>query len=139
MSRRSDRIASVIRTILAQAIRQRLSDPRIEPMTSLTRVEISPDLSSAHVHVSVMAKPVGKKLTIQALQHAAGRLRGVLAEHLSMRQVPWLTFHLDESLQKSFQTIQILDDLMAERLASSTEDGPATPEEASDPVVSEDR
>jgi len=121
VSRRVERIASIVQSVLAQAIRERLSDPRIEPLTSITRVEISPDLSVAHVHVSVMAAAPQKKLTLIALQHAGGRLRTALADHLSMRQVPWLHFHLDESLQKSFKTIQILDDLMAERAARAAE------------------
>ncbi|MBI5865046.1 MAG: 30S ribosome-binding factor RbfA [Planctomycetes bacterium] len=107
-------MAHLIRTVLADALQQKLSDPRIEPMTSITRVEMSPDLSSAHVHVSVMADEPRRKRTLEALQHASGRLRAVLADHLTLRIVPWLTFHLDDSLRRGFETVQTLDRLMQE-------------------------
>ena len=114
MSRRIERVNSLIRTIVSEAIQRRLSDPRIEPLTSVTRVEVSSDLSSARVHVSVMATDARKKLCVQALQHAAGRLRGMLAEQLTMRQVPRLLFCLDDSVQRAFEMVETIDSVMAE-------------------------
>lgn len=95
-------------------MREKLSDPRIEQFTSITRVEISPDFSSAHIHVSVMADEPRRKLTLVALQHSAGRLRSMIAQHLSMRTVPFLTFHLDDSIRRSYETVQTIDRLMQE-------------------------
>ncbi len=112
--RRTERVASLIRTILAEAIQSRLSDPRIEPMTSITRVEVSADLSIAHVHVSVMAEAARRELTVRALRHASGRLRSLVAREVSLRQAPELNFQLDESLQHGFQTVQQIDKLMEE-------------------------
>ncbi|MFQ5806844.1 MAG: 30S ribosome-binding factor RbfA [Phycisphaerae bacterium] len=114
MSRRTERVASLIRTILAEAIRNRLSDPRIEPLTSITRVEVSADLSLAHVYVSVMAEGARQKLSVEALRHAAGRLRSMVARQVALRQMPQLDFRLDESVQRSFETVQQLDRLMEE-------------------------
>ncbi len=114
MSRRIQRVASLIRTILAEAIQSRLSDPRIEPLTSITRVEVSADLSIAHVHVSVMAEAPRRELTVRALRHASGRLRSLVAREVSLRQVPELDFQLDESVQQSFRTVQQIDGLMEE-------------------------
>lgn len=114
MTRRTLRGANLIRSIVAEAIAGKLADPRIAPLTSITRVEVSPDMSSAHIHVSVMADANKQKLTIQALQHAAGRLRSMVADSVSLRQAPWLTFHLDASLQKSMQTLAAIDQAMAE-------------------------
>lgn len=95
-------------------MREKLSDPRIEPLTSITRVEVSEDFSSAHIHVSVMADESHRKLTLVALQHSAGRLRSIIAQRLAMRTVPWLTFHLDDSIRRSFETVQTIDRLMQE-------------------------
>ena len=114
VSRRSERVASLVRNILAEAIQSRLSDPRIEPLTSITRVEVSPDLSVAHVYVSVMAEEARRELSVRALRHAAGRLRSLVARELTLRQAPELDFRLDESVQQSFRTVQQIDRLMEE-------------------------
>jgi ribosome-binding factor A len=112
VSRRTERVSSLIRAILAEAIQNRLSDPRIEPLTSITRVEVSGDLSVARVYVSVMAEDARQKLSVQALRHATGRLRSLVAQQTTMRQVPQLRFRLDESVQRSFKTVQQLDQIM---------------------------
>lgn len=114
MSRRTERLASVIRNILADAIQFRLSDPRIERMTSITRVEVSQDLSICRVYVSVMASGPRRELTLAALRHAGGHLRSIVAERVSIRQTPALVFHLDESLRKSLETLEQIDLAMAE-------------------------
>jgi ribosome-binding factor A len=114
VSRRTERIGSLIRTTLAGAIQSRLSDPRIEPLTSITRVDVSADFSVAHVYVSVMAEESRRRLSVQALQHAAGRLRTLIAQQLTLRQAPALDFRLDDSVRRSFETVQQLDRIMAE-------------------------
>lgn len=113
-SRRIERIASLIRSLLADAIQSRLADPRIPPITSITRVEVSDDLSVAHVHVSVMGRDSERRLCVTALRHAAGRLRRELAPHLHLRQLPRLVFGLDDSLRRSFETVCRIDQAMRE-------------------------
>jgi ribosome-binding factor A len=114
VSRRTERVASLIRSVVADAIHNRLSDPRIESLTSITRVEVSADLSVAHVYVSVMAEEPRQKLSVQALRHASGRLRSLVAEQVVLRQAPALDFRLDGSVQGSFQTVQQIDRIMEE-------------------------
>lgn len=115
MSRRTERVGSLIRDILAEQIRTRLNDPRIESFTSITRVDVSADLSVATVHVSVMAPDVRRRLTLTALQSAAARLRGFLADELAMRKLPRLVFRLDESVRAGAEMVNTLDRLREER------------------------
>lgn len=106
----------VVRDVVAEGLQRRLSDPRIERFTSITRVEVSDDLSIAHVHVSVMADTPGRRARcVEALQAAAGRMRGWLGQALSTRTVPEIRFHLDEALQRGVATVQLLDELRRER------------------------
>lgn len=123
----------MIRNILAEAIRTQLNDPRIEPLTTITRVEVSPDLSVAHVNVSVLCDAAARRaLTVTALNAAARRLRARLGEELVARQVPRLQFHLDESIQRGVATVQALDRLMARGDATdaATEAAEPGPQEA---------
>jgi ribosome-binding factor A len=112
MSRRTERIGSLIRRIVAHSIQAELSDPRIERFTSVTRVEVSADLASAVVYVSIMAdKSSAAELTLRALQSAAGRLRSRLADELTIRRVPALVFRQDESVRGAAETIRVIDAL----------------------------
>ena len=48
MSRRTDRIASLIRDTVGMLLLTKMSDPRIDPaLTSITRVEVPADSSPA--------------------------------------------------------------------------------------------
>ncbi len=114
VSRRTERVASVIRTVLAETIQTRLSDPRIEPLTSITRVEVAGDLSVANVYVSVMAPEARRKLCVEALRHARGKLRSIVGRHLHTRRTPELVFWLDDSIQRGCELVEQLDRLAAE-------------------------
>lgn len=126
MSRRVERVGSLIRTILAEAIQMRLNDPRILPVTSITRVEVSADLSVARVFVSVLAPEPQQELCLRALCSSAGHLRWLLGRELTVRKTPALDFRLDHSLKRGFETCQLLDRLARER------SGTAEPPDAED-------
>jgi ribosome-binding factor A len=114
VSRRQERVASLIRTILGEALQAELNDPRIPPITSITRVEVAADFSVAHVYVSVMAPEARRTLALTALQGSAGHLRWLLGRQMRLRKLPALDFRLDESLRLGFETVQVIDRLMAE-------------------------
>jgi len=126
-SYRPERVAHVIREVVSTAIGNKLNDPRIEPMSSVTRVEMSPDLEHAQVWVSVLGDAAAGRRTIAGLKAAAGYVQRMVGAALSLRTTPHLTFHLDESLKKAAETIRIIDESMAEirqRDAASAPDGP---------------
>ena len=82
-------------------IQRDLNDPRLLPMTSVTRVKVSEDLSIAEVYVTVMGTPGQQTAALNALKHSAGMMRTRLTKDLSLRQAPFLKFHLDEDLKKA--------------------------------------
>jgi ribosome-binding factor A len=114
VSRRTERVASLIRTLLAEAFMQRLHDPRIPPITSITRVSVSEDFSVARVWVSVLGADAARHLALEGLRHSAGMLRRTIGPELSLRKIPQLVFELDDSLRRSFETIAAIDDAMRE-------------------------
>lgn len=114
MSRRTERIASLIQTELSEAVLKKLKDPRIGFVT-LTGVDVSPDLKEARVYYSVLGKEKEKEQTQQALERAAGFLQHEIAEALKLRFTPKLTFHLDESLEEGMRIERILKELQHEK------------------------
>ncbi len=111
---RSERVGNVIRNVVSEAITARLNDPRIEPLSSVTRVEVTSDLENAKVWVSVMGTDAAQRRTIAGLRSAAGYIQKMVAGELQTRTVPRLTFHLDESIKKGEQTLRLIEQVMAE-------------------------
>jgi ribosome-binding factor A len=114
VSRRTERVGSLIRTVIADAIQTRLADPRIPTITSITRVVVSDDFSVARIFVSVMATEAHRNLCLTALRSATGLLRRTLAPELQLRKTPLLLFELDDSLRKGFETVEVIDAAMRE-------------------------
>jgi ribosome-binding factor A len=99
---------------VAETIQTRLADPRIPTITSVTRVEVSDDWSTARIFVSVMGSEVQRKLCLTALRSARGLFRRLLAPELHLRKIPALDFRLDDSLRQSFETLAVIDRAMRE-------------------------
>jgi ribosome-binding factor A len=114
MSRRTERLGSTIQQELANMILRDLDDPRVRPLTSVTRVKISEDLSIADVFITVMGTPGQQTAALNALKHSAGMMRTRLTKDLSLRQAPFLKFHLDEDLKKELAVMELLDQVARE-------------------------
>ena len=112
MSRRTERIGSVIRNIVSEAIQTRLADPRLEPLTSITHVDVSA-ISAAHQRQRHGQPRRPETRRRRAVQRRGG-LRAAVADQVHMRQVPRLEFVLDDSLKQAFETVQAIDQAMAE-------------------------
>jgi ribosome-binding factor A len=134
VSRRIEKVASTVRSVISEAIQRRLSDPRISPFTSVTRVAISRDLEFATVYVSVMGTDAEQRRTIAGLQHARGHVQSLLARELRIRQCPQVRFLLDDSIKKATETIRMLDQAMHE---GRDLDSPADPAAAEQDISAE--
>jgi ribosome-binding factor A len=108
MSRRTERLGSVIQRELAMIILRELNDPRLTGLPSITHVKVSPDLSIADVYVTVMGTEGQKTAAINALRHSAGLLRTRLTHEISIRTTPFLKFHIDENLKKELDLLDVL-------------------------------
>jgi ribosome-binding factor A len=98
--RRLLRVASVIQEVVSKEIVTGLNDPRLT-MVTVTGVDISPDLRYADVRVSIMGEPKAQEDCFRALRHAHGRIQEKVAGTLTVRCIPILRFHVDESVKRS--------------------------------------
>jgi ribosome-binding factor A len=117
MSRRTERLASTIRQELATIIQREVDDPRIKMLPAITRVEVAEDLSVAKVYVSIMGTPGAQTAALNALKHGAGMMRTRLAKMLTIRQMPFLAFFIDEGHRKELEILETLHKLELERQA----------------------
>lgn len=109
-SRRQHKVARAIRESVSQTILNRLSDPRITGLVSVTEVEVSPDMKNASVCLSILALDEQKrKATYDAICHAIGPIQVQLGRDLTGRHCPHLRFIQDEKTQKTLQTLRLIE------------------------------
>lgn len=101
-------LGSTIQRELMEIIMRDLSDPRLTGLPSITRVKVSPDLSIADVYVTVMGSAGHQEAALNALRHSAGIMRTRLTKVLSIRQAPFLKFHIDEGLKKELAVLDAI-------------------------------
>lgn len=118
MSRRTDRVADLVRAELAELLLRHVHDPRIR-LVSVTGVDVSPDLKRAVVRVSALGEEAQRLETVEALRHARGFLRTELAARLRMRATPELVFELDRGAEHSQKISELLESLHDGRDESS--------------------
>jgi len=107
MGRRPARLGEAIREEVSQMVSFELKDPRLGLVT-VTRVEVSPDLGHARVHVGIAGSESERKKSLEALRSAAGFVRRELAQRLGIRQVPEVDFRFDKGLEATARVAQLL-------------------------------
>lgn len=88
-SQRINRINEDVKRELADIFRT-LKDPRIAPLVSIVRVDVSGDLSYAKIYVSAIGSENATENTVKGLKSAAGYIRKELSERLHIRKTPSL-------------------------------------------------
>ena len=106
-TRRQRRVNNLLQEELSELLQRRVKDPRLEGLT-ITAVEASVDLRHAHVYVSSLGSEEKKRGALAGLRSAEGFLRHELGMRLSLRYVPELTFHIDESLEQGERIERLL-------------------------------
>ena len=118
MTRRTDRLGHVIQRELTEFIRREISDRRLGFWT-LSRIEVTADLSFAKVYITVMGDDIEKRNTIDALSQHANRMRSHLAKALHTRTVPKVLFAEDKNLEHGFRVAELIKEIHDQENAKS--------------------
>lgn len=95
---RIDRISEETKRVIDKIIREDIDDPRVSGTYSITRVDVTRDLSYAKVYVSVLEEDKRKDL-LKALKGAAGFIRRELGKKMLIRYSPELIFVEDNNIE----------------------------------------
>jgi ribosome-binding factor A len=112
--RRPQQLAAILHEAIQARIDKGLADPRVQGMITVTGVEVSPDLKTATVLVSVMPH-TKQDLTLHGLTSAARHIRRDVGDEVTLHRVPDLTFKLDRSLEKQAGVLDAIARAAAER------------------------
>lgn len=128
-TRRTARVASMIREVVSTAILSELRDPRIRNVTVLG-ADVTPDLRYARIRISVMGDEKTAALTMHGLNSAKGYLQSRVGAYIKSRYTPELRFLLDEGVRKSAEMSAMLREVLEDSGgadSANVEDSPGEP------------
>lgn len=107
---RKDKVAEEIKKEVSMILQEEIKDPRLG-FTTITRVELTPDLRFARIFFSVYGDEKQWADTQAALEHAAGFIRRQIGDRLDLRFVPEILFQSDHSSEYSILIEQRLQEI----------------------------
>lgn len=96
----------MIRDALVEVLRHDVKDVPLG-LTSITDVEVSPDLHLARVFISGLTEDEAKA-KVKELQNARGRVRKALGQRIRLRFTPDLEFKYDDTVIRAGRVEDIL-------------------------------
>jgi len=108
------RMNEEVRKQLQEIVMHELKDPRIDPMTSITKVEVAPDLKTCKAYVSVLGTSEALEETVEGLTKAEGYIRRELARTVNLRNTPSIRFIADDSIAYGVGMSKIIDAVIAQ-------------------------
>ena len=118
---KNTRINAEVQKELCSIIRE-LKDPRIGLMTSVTAVEVAPDLKTCKAYISVLGSEQEQTDTIKGLKSAERFVRRQLAKNLNLRNTPELKFILDQSIEYGVSMSKKIADVTSSMQTTMEED-----------------
>ena len=96
-----------------------MKDPRITGgLLTVTRLDVTPDLDVAKVHISVMGREGGEGEVIKGLNRAAGHVRTEISRRMHIRKAPRFVFVADDSAAYAAHIHALLKQLDVEDAAA---------------------
>ena len=107
---RIPRLAEDMRAEIAQIIHQELKDPDLGFVT-ITRVELSKDLSYGKVYFSCLGSEAECVASQHILTRSARFIHGLLRKRFHLKVIPRLSFTFDPSIAESIELSKRLEQL----------------------------
>jgi len=108
-TRRTSRVGESVRDALVEVFRFELKDMALG-LTSITGVEVSPDMHFARVFISGLDEKETKE-TVRELQNRRGFIRSQLGKRIRLRSTPELDFKFDETAMRAGRIEDLLADI----------------------------
>lgn len=108
-SPRLRRINSMLLHEIAHIVRG-LKDPRLGFVT-ITGVETTPDLRTAHVYYSALGTPEDHEECAAALKAAQGHVRGVVGHSVRLKYTPAIVFTPDYGVEEGAKISKLLKEI----------------------------
>ena len=108
---RFNRVEEEMKKEISNIISNKLKNPDITGLISVTKVKVTTDLKFAKVYVSIL-NAKNTKATLRGLKQSSGFVRSEVAKSINLRNTPEIIFELDDSMEYGAKIDSILKDIM---------------------------
>lgn len=112
---RQQRVQELLYQELSILIGNELEDPNLALLT-VTNVVVSRDLRNAKIYVYHDEDEIPRRLMLRRLDRATPFIRRQLAQRLTLRVVPELSFHYDDTPERAARVDELLQRIRSERV-----------------------
>ena len=108
---RHERLEQDVKLALSQIITNKVKNPSVTGLISVTDVKITPDQKYAKVFISIYGKQ-NKEKVITALKDSTGFIKSELGRSVRMRNIPSIQFELDDSIEYGNYMDKVIDEVI---------------------------
>ena len=108
---RHERLQQDVKIALSDIIRNDVKEPSVTGLISVTDVKITPDQKYAKVYVSIFFFFYKNKV-LEALKKATGFIKMELGKRVRMKNMPAITFELDDSMEYGAHMDKVIKEVM---------------------------
>ncbi|MCX8074907.1 MAG: 30S ribosome-binding factor RbfA [Clostridia bacterium] len=107
---RHQRLEEDSRVAISEIIANHIKNPEVTGLISVTKVSVTPDQKYAKVFVSIY-NVKNKHKVLNALNSSSSFVRYELGQRVHLRNVPQITFELDDSLEYGAHMDKLLNQI----------------------------
>jgi ribosome-binding factor A len=111
---RLKRINDQMQRILTALLESKVNDPRVQD-AYITDVSVDRELDYANIYVSSLAGKEQAEEILEGLRSASGFLRYAISQEMTLRVMPRLRFHWDDTPEKADRVEELLAQIREER------------------------
>lgn len=120
MKHRLERVNEIIRRELSEIVRREVVFTAA--LVTIQSADISPDLKTCRIYVSVIGSAEQKHEVITRLLEKRKLLQQMLMKRVVLKYTPQLHFEIDHALERGDRVMQILDEIVIPPDSESTSD-----------------
>lgn len=96
--KRTQQISEEVRRAISDIVQNKLKDPRVPDIVSISRVDVTNDLSFAKVYISLFTNNFEEAM--EGINSSKGFIKKELSRMVKLRAMPELIFIHDDSIEK---------------------------------------
>jgi len=94
---------------IAWVITNKVNDPCIRDLVTVTDIKLAPDTRNATVYISIYGDDEQKGKAVSALNRAASFIQRCISPRISLKNFPKLYFKIDSSLERGQHINSLLE------------------------------
>ncbi|MDY2987633.1 MAG: 30S ribosome-binding factor RbfA [Peptoniphilus sp.] len=107
--KRTQQISEEVRRAISDVIQNKLKDPRVPDIVSVSRVDVTNDLSFAKVYISFFTNEIEEAM--QGINSSKGFIKKELSRMVKLRAMPELIFIHDDSIERGLEMNRLINEV----------------------------